>query len=263
MLPSLLLTSLGMGAVFMPLTLIATTGLEDEDQGLASGLFNTSQQIGGALGLAILSTIAAEQDATRAAADNAGARARLPLGVRRRRAVRRSPALVVDARAAAPAPRRPDRGGGAAEPRRADRRVTQLRADAQRNLGRVLDAAAEVLRRARAPTSRVDEIARRAGVGHGTVFRRFPTKDALIAAVVVERLRELIAAAEEALARRRMRPRRSEAFMLRVAQQHVRDRRLFECFDKCVGDARADASCTRSARSSSNARRPPARCGRS
>jgi MFS family permease len=53
------LSSLGMGAVFMPLTLVATTGLKDEDQGLASGLFNTSQQIGGALGLAVLSTIAA------------------------------------------------------------------------------------------------------------------------------------------------------------------------------------------------------------
>jgi EmrB/QacA subfamily drug resistance transporter len=60
-LPALLLTSLGMGAVFMPLTLVATTGLEDADQGLASGLFNTSQQIGGALGLAILSTIAASR----------------------------------------------------------------------------------------------------------------------------------------------------------------------------------------------------------
>jgi EmrB/QacA subfamily drug resistance transporter len=59
--PSILLTSLGMGAVFVPLTLVATTGLEDSDQGLASGLFNTSQQIGGALGLAILSTIAASQ----------------------------------------------------------------------------------------------------------------------------------------------------------------------------------------------------------
>ena len=57
-LPAILLSSLGMGAVFMPLTLIATTGLEDEDQGLASGLFNTSQQIGGALGLAVLSTLA-------------------------------------------------------------------------------------------------------------------------------------------------------------------------------------------------------------
>jgi EmrB/QacA subfamily drug resistance transporter len=60
-LPGFILTSLGMGAVFMPLTLVATTGLKDEDQGLASGLFNTSQQIGGALGLAILSTIAAGQ----------------------------------------------------------------------------------------------------------------------------------------------------------------------------------------------------------
>jgi EmrB/QacA subfamily drug resistance transporter len=65
-LPSLLLTSLGMGAVFMPLTLIATTGLENEDQGLASGLFNTSQQIGGALGLAILSTLAASKTASAA-----------------------------------------------------------------------------------------------------------------------------------------------------------------------------------------------------
>jgi EmrB/QacA subfamily drug resistance transporter len=60
-LPSLLLVALGMGAVFVSLTLVATTGLEDEDQGLASGLFNTSQQIGGALGLAILSTLAASR----------------------------------------------------------------------------------------------------------------------------------------------------------------------------------------------------------
>jgi EmrB/QacA subfamily drug resistance transporter len=59
--PSILLTSLGLGAVFVPLTLVATTGLEDSDQGLASGLFNTSQQIGGALGLAILSTLAASR----------------------------------------------------------------------------------------------------------------------------------------------------------------------------------------------------------
>ena len=63
-LPSILLSSLGMGAVFMPLTLIATTGLEDADQGLASGLFNTSQQIGGALGLAVLSTLATSKSAS-------------------------------------------------------------------------------------------------------------------------------------------------------------------------------------------------------
>jgi EmrB/QacA subfamily drug resistance transporter len=60
-LPSILLSSLGFGLVFMPLTLIATTGLDNEDQGLASGLFNTSQQVGGALGLAVLSTLAASK----------------------------------------------------------------------------------------------------------------------------------------------------------------------------------------------------------
>jgi EmrB/QacA subfamily drug resistance transporter len=57
-LPGMIVAALGMGAIFMPLTLMATTGLADEDQGLASGLFNTSQQVGGALGLAILTTIA-------------------------------------------------------------------------------------------------------------------------------------------------------------------------------------------------------------
>jgi EmrB/QacA subfamily drug resistance transporter len=61
-LPGMIISALGMGAIFMPLTLMATTGLKDEDQGLASGLFNTSQQVGGALGLAILTTIAASHE---------------------------------------------------------------------------------------------------------------------------------------------------------------------------------------------------------
>ncbi len=57
-LPGIMFASIGMGLVFVPVTLIATSGLPHEDAGLASGLFNTSQQIGGALGLAILSTLA-------------------------------------------------------------------------------------------------------------------------------------------------------------------------------------------------------------
>src|SRR3954447_641256 len=57
-LPGLLPIALGMGMTFVPITLMATTGVHGDDQGLASGLLNTSQQIGGALGLAILSTVA-------------------------------------------------------------------------------------------------------------------------------------------------------------------------------------------------------------
>ncbi len=58
LLPSILPVSIGMGLAFVPLTLLATGGLPNRDAGLASGLFNTSQQVGGALGLAILSTVA-------------------------------------------------------------------------------------------------------------------------------------------------------------------------------------------------------------
>jgi EmrB/QacA subfamily drug resistance transporter len=53
--------SLGMGLTFVPITLLGTSGVKEEDSGLASGLFNTAQQVGGSLGLAILSTLAASQ----------------------------------------------------------------------------------------------------------------------------------------------------------------------------------------------------------
>jgi EmrB/QacA subfamily drug resistance transporter len=54
----LLPMSIGMGATFVSLTLVATTNVEERDAGLASGIFNTSQQVGGALGLAVLASIA-------------------------------------------------------------------------------------------------------------------------------------------------------------------------------------------------------------
>jgi sugar phosphate permease len=53
--------SLGMGLTFVPITLLGTSGVKEEDSGLASGLFNTAQQVGGSLGLAILSTLAASR----------------------------------------------------------------------------------------------------------------------------------------------------------------------------------------------------------
>jgi EmrB/QacA subfamily drug resistance transporter len=59
--PTIVIVSIGMGLAFVPLTLLATTNVDDADAGLASGLFNTSQQVGGALGLAVLSTLASSQ----------------------------------------------------------------------------------------------------------------------------------------------------------------------------------------------------------
>jgi MFS family permease len=53
-----LLAAMGLGFGFVTSTIAAVSGVNQREQGLASGLINTSQQIGGALGLAVLSTIA-------------------------------------------------------------------------------------------------------------------------------------------------------------------------------------------------------------
>jgi EmrB/QacA subfamily drug resistance transporter len=52
-----LLAAVGLGFAFVPVTIAAVAGVSDEQQGLASGMINTAQQVGGALGLAILSAI--------------------------------------------------------------------------------------------------------------------------------------------------------------------------------------------------------------
>ena len=106
-----------------------------------------------------------------------------------------------------------------------------LRADAQRNLERVLDAATEVFA-ASGPDASVDEIARHAGVGHATVFRRFPTKDDLMYAVIERRIGEIRAILEEEVAA--VDP--GEAFfraMTRVAELHMESPGLHECVLRC------------------------------
>jgi AcrR family transcriptional regulator len=73
-----------------------------------------------------------------------------------------------------------------------------LRSDAERNRRRVLDAA-QALFRERGLDVGVAEIAQRAGVGRGTLFRNFPTKQDLIAAIVIERMNEATAYARTLL----------------------------------------------------------------
>jgi EmrB/QacA subfamily drug resistance transporter len=58
LLPGFLLIGAGLGFSFVPISIAALAGIEPAEAGLASGLINTSQQIGGALGIAALSTIA-------------------------------------------------------------------------------------------------------------------------------------------------------------------------------------------------------------
>ena len=74
-----------------------------------------------------------------------------------------------------------------------------LRADAERNRRRILDAASELFAEKGLGVG-LDEIAHRAGVGVGTAYRRFPDKDQLIDALFAERVDTLVAAAERGLA---------------------------------------------------------------
>jgi EmrB/QacA subfamily drug resistance transporter len=61
LLPGFLLIAIGIGFSFVPISIAALAGVQASEAGLASGLINTSQQIGGALGIAALSTIATSQ----------------------------------------------------------------------------------------------------------------------------------------------------------------------------------------------------------
>jgi EmrB/QacA subfamily drug resistance transporter len=60
-LPGVLPLGLGLGLTFVPITLAGTSEVREDDAGLASGLLNTAQQVGGSIGLAILSTLAASR----------------------------------------------------------------------------------------------------------------------------------------------------------------------------------------------------------
>jgi AcrR family transcriptional regulator len=101
-----------------------------------------------------------------------------------------------------------------------------LRADAERNRRRLLDAAQELFRE-RGLDVGVAEIAQRAGVGRGTLFRNFPTKQDLIAAIVIERMNEATEYGRKLLDA----PNAAEAlfgFLEEIAGRQQVDRSLFE-----------------------------------
>jgi AcrR family transcriptional regulator len=75
--------------------------------------------------------------------------------------------------------------------------VGTLRADALRNRARLVEAAAALFVE-RGPEVSMEEIARRAGVGVGTLYRRFPDRDALVRAVAMESFHRVVASARAA-----------------------------------------------------------------
>ena len=122
--------------------------------------------------------------------------------------------------------------------------ATRTRADAVRNRALVIAAAAEVFAE-KGEAASVPEIAARAGVGKGTVYRCFPTKDHLVAAVATERSRwferEARAAAAAADPWGAF-----AAFVASVAEAHCRDRGMVFSMSQGIElpelvEARADA----------------------
>jgi AcrR family transcriptional regulator len=75
-----------------------------------------------------------------------------------------------------------------------------LRADARRNRERILQSAREVFAESGAE-AQIDDVARRAGVGVGTVYRHYPTKEALLTELVRQKFQRFSVAAREALIR--------------------------------------------------------------
>ncbi len=96
-------------------------------------------------------------------------------------------------------------------------RTRHLRADARRNRERVLETAFNAFATEGLSVS-VHEIARRAGVGTGTVSRHFPTKEALFEAVFVSRVERLVAMAGQ-LSEAEDAGRRSSAFSRRLSRK--------------------------------------------
>jgi MFS family permease len=76
LLPGFLIIGVGIGFSFVPISIAALAGVKPAEAGLASGLINTSQQIGGALGIAALSTIA-----TSRTEDSVGSGSALPVAL--------------------------------------------------------------------------------------------------------------------------------------------------------------------------------------
>jgi AcrR family transcriptional regulator len=125
--------------------------------------------------------------------------------------------------------------------RSAETSTRPLRRDAERNRDRIVEAARTAIASEGIDVS-VEEIARRAGVGVATLYRRFPTKEELIDAVLEDALGEICDAAEEALELEDAWA-GFTSFLERVFELHVRNRGIKDVVtDDQHGHRRLDAA---------------------
>jgi AcrR family transcriptional regulator len=112
-----------------------------------------------------------------------------------------------------------------------------MRADAQRNHDKILAAAEEIFALDGVAVP-IDIVAERAGVGIGTLYRHFPTKESLYEAIVVARLSELLESADDF--GRRLDPAIAlDAFLREFARQAAEKQDLFEALDQAGVDLKS------------------------
>ena len=188
----------GFGMAFASMSNLIVAAVPPEQTGVASGMNANIRTIGGSLGAAFMASIVTSGAAPSGLPREAGyTHGFFMLGA----------ALLLSALAAIlipTAPRgkarrpEPDNRAGSCRTRAGRRRnsgrrrarMTTLRSDAVRNRQRLLEAAETVFAE-HGLEAGVEEIARAAGVGVGTLYRRFPTKDALIGELVRDLLSEI------------------------------------------------------------------------
>ena len=115
-LPGMILLGLGAGIAFNPLLLAAMSGVDEREAGLASGIVNTSFMMGGALGLAVLASLAAAQVGPAGASGGAGEIAAVNRGYQLAFAAGAVFALIAAVLGAWLVPRRPAAAAGVAGP---------------------------------------------------------------------------------------------------------------------------------------------------